>query len=106
MGKYLLGEFEHLVLLATMRLGSEAYGVSVANALAEQTGIEVSQAATYVTLKRLEEKGWLESKEGVPSTVRAGRHKRTYQITKAGLAKVRESRATLLQLWDDVAEQL
>lgn len=106
MGKYLMGEFEQLVLLAAMRLGEDAYGVSVAKALTEQTGKEVSQAATYLTLKRLQEKGWLEAQDGVPSTERAGREKRTYQITEAGLEKVRESRATLLHMWDEVAEQL
>ena len=56
MGKYLMGEFEHLVLLTAIRLGADAYGVSIARALTEQTGKEVSQAATYLTLKRLEEK--------------------------------------------------
>ena len=106
MGKYLMGEFEQLVLLAAMRLGAEAYGVSVAKALSEQTGKEVSQAATYLTLKRLEEKGWLEAEDGVPSTARAGREKRTYQITETGLAKIRESRQTLMRMWDEVAEQL
>ena len=63
MGKLMMGEFEQLVLLAAMRLGAEAYGVSIARALTEQTGKEISQAATYLTLKRLEEKGWLKHRE-------------------------------------------
>lgn len=106
MGKYLMGEFEHLVLLTAIRLGEDAYGVSIARALTEQMGKEVSQAATYLTLKRLEEKGWLEAQDGVPSTIRGGRAKRTYRITKSGLAKVRESRATLLDMWEEITEQL
>ena len=57
MGKYLLGEFEHLVLLTIIRLGDSAYGVSITNDLTAQTGKEVAQAATYLTLRRLEEKG-------------------------------------------------
>jgi DNA-binding PadR family transcriptional regulator len=105
-GKFLMGEFEHLVLLTAIRLGDDAYGVSIARALTEQIGKEVSQAATYLTLKRLEEKGWLEATDGVPSTVRGGRAKRTYRITEAGMAKVRESRATLLDLWDEISGQL
>jgi len=106
MGKFLMGEFEHLVLLTAIRLGDDAYGVSIAKALTEQTGKEVSQAATYLTLKRLEEKGWLESKDGVPSTVRGGKAKRTYRITDEGMARVRESRATLLEMWSEISEQL
>ena len=106
MGKYLMGEFEHLVLLTAIRLGADAYGVSIARALTEQIGKDVSQAATYLTLKRLEEKGWLEAKDGVPSTIRGGRAKRTYQITESGMAKVRESRATLMNMWEEITEQL
>ena len=106
MGKYLMGEFEHLVLLTAIRLGADAYGVSIAKALTEQTGKEVSQAATYLTLKRLEEKGWLEATDGVPSTIRGGRAKRTYRITESGLAKVRESRTTLMNMWEEITEQL
>jgi PadR family transcriptional regulator PadR len=105
-GKYLMGEFEHLVLLTAIRLGADAYGVSIAKALTEQTGKEVSQAATYLTLKRLEEKGWLEATDGVPSTIRGGRAKRTYRITESGMAKVRESRATLMNMWEEITEQL
>ena len=106
MGKYLMGEFEHMVLLTAIRLGADAYGVSIAKALTEQTGKEVSQAATYLTLKRLEEKGWLEATDGVPSTIRGGRAKRTYRITESGMAKVRESRATLMNMWEEITEQL
>lgn len=101
-----MGEFEHLVLLTAISLGADAYGVSIARALTVQTGKDVSQAATYLTLKRLEEKGWLEAREGVPSTIRGGRAKRTYQITETGMAKVRESRATLLNMWEEITEQL
>ncbi len=102
----MLGEFEHLVLLAAIKLGEEAYGVSITRTLSEQMGKEVSQAATYLTLKRLEEKGWLKSKDGVPSTIRGGRAKRTYQITESGMSKVKESRATLLSMWEEITEQL
>ena len=106
MGKHLMGEFEHLVLLTAIRLGPGAYGVSIARALTEETGKEVSQAATYLTLKRLREKGWLDARDGVPSTIRAGRAKRTYRITESGMERVRESRATLLGMWAHITEDL
>ena len=106
MGKYLLGEFEHLVLLAAIRLGSDAYGVSIARSLSEHTGKEVSQAATYLTLKRLEEKGWLEARQGVSTEARGGRPKRTYSVTEEGLARVRESREVLTGMWAAIQEEL
>ncbi len=43
-----LGEFEHLILLAVVRLGDEAYGVTVIDQLENRTGRVVSQAATYI----------------------------------------------------------
>ena len=106
MGKYLLGEFEHLVLLAAIRLGEDAYGVSIARDLTARTGKDVSQAATYLTLKRLEEKGWLVSRQVRSDDTRGGRRKRTYVLTEEGMAQVRRSRATLMDMWADIQGEL
>ena len=52
-----LGGFELLVLLALIRLGDEAYGVPISQAIEESSGREVALGSVYVTLGRLEEKG-------------------------------------------------
>lgn len=106
MGKYLLGEFEHLVLLTILQLGETAYGVSITNALEARTGKPVTQAATYLTLKRLEEKGWIAGREGEATARRGGRVKRYFRVTAPGLEKVKESRETLLSMWSDIGEEL
>ena len=106
MGKYLLGEFEHLVLLTIIRLGDSAYGISITNDLTAQTGKEVAHAAIYLTLRRLEEKGWITGSAGEATAKRGGRVKRYYRITHAGLARVKESRDTLLSMWSGIGEQL
>ena len=45
-----LGEFEHMVLLAIMRLGEDAYAVPVRDEIARCTGRDVSRGSIYTTL--------------------------------------------------------
>ena len=40
-----LGEFEHFVLLSTLRLGEDVYGVPIAEEIMERTGRTVSRTA-------------------------------------------------------------
>ena len=57
MGRETLGNFEHQILVTVLRLGGEAYSVPVVEELEERTGREVSQAAVFIVLRRLEKKG-------------------------------------------------
>jgi DNA-binding PadR family transcriptional regulator len=97
-----LGEFEHQVLLAALRLGRGAYSVSIVVELEERTGREVAQAAVYITLHRLEEKGYLQSELDDS----AGRTRRYVAVTEAGLAALRDRRRSLVRLWDGLEPQL
>lgn len=54
-----LGESEHLVVLALLRLSDHAYGVTVRQEI--EARIEVSIGAIYATLVRLEDKGYVTS---------------------------------------------
>jgi DNA-binding PadR family transcriptional regulator len=81
-----LGEFEQVVLLALLRLGDNAYGVTIRSEIAECTGREVAPGALYTTLDRMEEKGVLRSWLGDATPQRGGRAKRYFAITKAGRA--------------------
>lgn len=93
------GEFEHLVLLAILRLGADASGVGIARELEETAGRSVSRGALYTTLDRLEEKGLVRWKLGKGSVERAGLPLRTYTVTSSGLAVLRSSREVLVRLW-------
>jgi len=62
-----LGEFEHMVLLSVMRLGSEAYGLAIKDELESVAGRSPSSGALYTTLDRMERKGLLEFRAGEPS---------------------------------------
>lgn len=96
------GEFEQLVLLAILRRKRDAYGVNVAREIERRTGREVSRAAVYVALRRLEQKGLVEAELGEPTAQRGGRAKRYFRVTAEGLGQMRSSRAALLRMWDGV----
>lgn len=94
-----LGEFEQLVLLATVHLGDGVYGVPIADEIERRTGREVSPAAVYVTLRRLEQKGLLSSSMSDPTPERGGKARRCVKVTAAGLESLRLSRLVLDRMW-------
>jgi PadR family transcriptional regulator, regulatory protein PadR len=101
-----LGEFEQLVLLAVLQCGAEAYGVPVWREIEARTGREVSLAAVYKTLLRLESKGCVASGLGAPTAQRGGRGKRVYRMTGAGLRLLRVSLASLARMTEGLQEVL
>jgi PadR family transcriptional regulator, regulatory protein PadR len=96
-----LGDMEHLVLLAILRLGRDAYGIPILDEVAARSGREVSRATVYVALKRLEQKGLVTSRLGDSTPERGGRAKRFFRLKPSGLKALRESREMFLNLWRD-----
>jgi PadR family transcriptional regulator, regulatory protein PadR len=90
-----LGEFEHIVLLALLRLKDRAYGVTVRREIQSRIKREVSIGAVYATLDRLEIKGYVRSFQGEPTPERGGRAKRFFRITTEGLAAVNRTQTAL-----------
>lgn len=93
-----LGEFEQLVLLAVLRLGKQAYGLSVRREIQERAGREVAIGAVYATLERLEEKGMVVSSMTEAMAERGGRAKRCFQVTGLGNEALRQSLRTVQQM--------
>jgi PadR family transcriptional regulator len=96
-----LGDMEHLVLLAILRLGRDAYGIPILDEVSARSGREVSRATVYVALKRLEQKGLVTSRLGDSTPERGGRAKRFFKLKPSGLKALRESREMFLNLWRD-----
>ena len=90
-----LGEFEHIVVLALLRLEERAYGVTVRQEIEFRTGREVSIGAVYATLGRLETKGYVKSHRGDPTPERGGRSKRFFRVTAKGVAAVNRTQRAL-----------
>ena len=80
----IVGEFEHFVLLALVRLGNGAYGAAIRREIRERTGRDASDGTVYMTLGRLEKKGMIVSYAGNPTPQRGGRRRRHYLIDTAG----------------------
>jgi DNA-binding PadR family transcriptional regulator len=95
-----LGEFEQMLLLAAMRLEDEAYGMRLMEELEISVGRKLSRGSVYVTLERLEDKGWIVSEHSASRPERGGRPRRIIRVTCEGVASLQKSRAALLTLWD------
>lgn len=101
-----LGEFEQIVLLAVLRLDDEAYAVSIAEEILRCTRRAVSRGSIYITLDRLETKGYLKSWLADPTPERGGRAKRYYAVRPRAVDALRECRRQLVALWSGLEGKL
>jgi PadR family transcriptional regulator, regulatory protein PadR len=99
-----LGEFELLVMLAVIRLGEGAYGVPIAREIEQQTRRDVAFGTVYAALERLQAKGFVRSALGDATPERGGRAKRFFRVTATGLRTVRETKRSLVRLWQGLPE--
>lgn len=83
MSSNFLGNLEESVMLAVRELNNNAYGTTIHEALAEANR-QISIGSLYVSLSRLEDKGYLKSKSGEPTKERGGKAKRYFSLTGAG----------------------
>ena len=100
------GEFELHVLLAILRLGDKAYGVTIRDKLEQETSRTLALGTVYKTLGRLEGKGYLVSRTGPPTAERGGRRKKLYALTSTGLESARRSLADLRRLTQGLEPEL
>lgn len=105
MKRAFLGEFEHLVLATALRL-KDGYGAELVRELEERTGRQVQGGALYVTLDRLEQKGYVVSRMGDPDPGRGGRPKRFVEATPEGVRALAEHRDALLRVWEGLEATL
>ena len=98
-----LGEFEQLVLLAILHLGGEeendVYGVPIADEIERRTGRLASRVAVYIALRRLEQKGLVNTWIGDPVAERGGKARRCVKVTPTGLQALQDARETLDRMW-------
>ena len=99
MKKYQLGEFEEVVMLTVGVLFDLAYGVSIKKEIESRLSRKVSVGALQTALKRLEDKGYLKSREGESTEERAGRPKKYFQITAYGKRAMEYTKNTRDELW-------
>ncbi len=84
MGNFQLGEFEEIVMLTVAVLFDEAYGVAIREEIESKLDRKVSIGALQTALRRLEQKGYLESRMGEATAIRGGKRKRFFTVTPYG----------------------
>lgn len=99
-----LGELEELILLTVGALFENAYGVSVMDEIARQTGRRLNISAVHSVLKRLENKGLVRSEMGGATNERGGRRKRYFRLTFPGKKALDESMQIRSNLYNQIPE--
>ena len=102
----LLGEFEQVVLLSLLRLGNGAWGAAIRRDIQERIGRELPVSVVYVTLQRMERKGWVKSYVGEPTNERGGRRRRHYLIDTPGEHALGRSYRALKKMTEGLEERL
>jgi DNA-binding PadR family transcriptional regulator len=94
-----LHQIELLSLVALARLGDEAYGVTVREEIARLTGRDVSMAAVYAALDRLERRKLVKPWLSAPRAERGGRARRQFSHTAAGGDRLAREREVAMRTW-------
>jgi PadR family transcriptional regulator, regulatory protein PadR len=90
-----LGELELLVMLALLRLGDDAYGVSIRQEIEGRTGHTIAIGAVYVTLARLADKRYVTTWLSDPLPTRGGRARKHWRLTAAGTRALNHAATSL-----------
>ena len=102
----ILGEFEQIVMLALVRLGSDAYGATVCAEIEQRGSRGVSVSAVHTTLERLEQKGLVKSRLGDPTPQRGGKRKRHYEVAALGMKSLQASYRSIRSMADGIEHLL
>lgn len=94
-----LGEFEELVLLTCALLIDNAYSVTIAAEIENQTNRSITLSTVHTALYRLEEKGFVESYMGGATGERGGRRRRLYRISAAGFETLHQAKSIRDNMW-------
>ena len=103
---YPLGEFEEIVLLTVGVLHNDAYGVAIKDAIEERAHRKVSVGALQSALKRMDKKGYLESRNGEANEQRGGKPKRYYMITALGKRVLQQNKDIRTQLYEAIPDMI
>ena len=95
-----LGEFEHLVMLALLRLKNDAYGMRVRREIQSRTERSVSIGSVYATLDRLEQKAYVMASFGGSGS---GRARKYFRLTPDGAQAVLRNREEIHRMTEGLS---
>lgn len=97
-----LNPAELLTLIAAHRLGDDAYGVTIRDDVHALQGKEISMAAVYAALDRLERLGLVKPWFSEPRAERGGRSRKHFTVSAPGQAVIRRAHADAMRMWSAV----
>jgi len=102
----ILSRAEEILLLAILRLGDSAYGVSIVKEIGRRTGKVMKLGALWVSLDIAHQKGLVSKRTGDPTPQRGGRSKIFYRLTPEGYEALENARKLSRVLWLGLPESL
>ena len=99
-----LSRIEEIILIAIWKLQNKAYGMSIREQVAKDTGVNWLSGAIYAPLARLLKNGYVTSTKGEPSARRGGRHRIYYSLTPEGKKKLIAIQSVNKTLWAELPE--
>lgn len=97
-----LSRIEEILLLAIWKLKDEAYGISIREQVAKDTGIEWLSGAIYAPLSRLRKNGYVTTVEAQGSAELGGRPRIYYRLSKSGMEKLVAIQEVNQNMWTGV----
>jgi len=104
MSRDLLTDLELMIVLAVLRVGDNAYGVTITRQIEETAGRSVPIALVYATLDRLQDRGLVLSWKGDPTPERGGRAKRFFEVTAKGIRQIKDTQRAFTALWKGIPQ--
>ena len=91
-----LSALEQKIMLVILRQHPNAYGISIMDKLHEDTGKMYQVGSVYAALERLEEKGFVKSRQGEATAERGGKRKLHFILTGVGQSSLEAA----MNSWD------
>jgi DNA-binding PadR family transcriptional regulator len=101
-----LSRSDEILLLAVLRLGDNAYGVTIIKEVEKRTGKRLKLGGLWVSMDILCKRGLVAKTLGDPTPQRGGRSKIYYRLTPEGQKALEEIREFHKSLWQDIPDTL
>jgi PadR family transcriptional regulator PadR len=103
---YGLTKHEELILLAILKLGENAYIVTLRMHIKEISGKSINYGSLCNTLSALIRKGYIKSKESDPLPRQGGRRKVLYSLTAEGKRALKQAYNIQQRAWEGLIERI
>jgi PadR family transcriptional regulator PadR len=102
----ILSRADEILLVSILRLGKNAYGVTIIDEVYRRTGKKLSFGSIWVSLDILSKKGYIDKRLGDPTPQRGGRSKIYYSLRPEGLRALDEIAEFQKALWNGIPNRL